>query len=311
MTGDEDNLELPPAEEVAGELPPEEAQLAEMPSESVNIDELRGETPMPVPEGESVEALLAEESLPDAGNLLADLPEPAPAAPEQPTFQLQFRSLTDEARAVIKKAAEVAGATVSDKAWAVAVPVLSQLTEYQAVVLLQAARSVGVAADAQVVLPGAAPTEEDLALGDLSAVPEAPAAALESAPSVELPKGEKEVLLCTPDRLPGGTVRETFGIVIAHRSIARRLFREDDLRDKLQKELRSVPQRAAMGLPSSQLQILLRDLLLDLRKSALAKGANAVLGVKLEAFPESGHSDPQLEQLRLVAFGTAAVVEKS
>jgi uncharacterized protein YbjQ (UPF0145 family) len=51
--------------------------------------------------------------------------------------------------------------------------------------------------------------------------------------------------------------------------------------------------------------------MLDLRRFALAKGANSVLGVKIEAFPESNPTDLQLEQLRLVAFGTAAVVEKS
>jgi hypothetical protein len=36
-----------------------------------------------------------------------------------------------------------------------------------------------------------------------------------------------------------------------------------------------------------------------------------VMGVRVEAFPESSNLDPSLEQMRLVAFGTAAVVEKS
>jgi uncharacterized protein YbjQ (UPF0145 family) len=161
-------------------------------------------------------------------------------------------------------------------------------------------------------MPHPVPSEEDLALGDLSAIPEMPVEGSESAPSVTLPKGEKDVLLCTPDHLPGGTVRETFGLVLAHRSIARRLFREDELREKLQKELRSVPgPSGAPALASSHLQLLLRELMQDLRKMALGKGANSVLGVKIEAFSESGTADPQLEQLRLVAFGTAAVVEKS
>ena len=106
-------------------------------------------------------------------------------------------------------------------------------------------------------------------------------------------------------------VLETFGIVVAHRSIARRLFREEDLRDRLEKELRAVPNRPASSLAGSHLEIALRDLFFDLRKGALAKGANSVLGVRIEAFPESGLSDPELEQVRLVAFGTAAVVEKS
>ena len=83
------------------------------------------------------------------------------------------------------------------------------------------------------------------------------------------------------------------------------------MREKLEKELKAVPGRGAPALASSHLQQVLRDLLLDLRKSALGKGANSVLGVKIEAFPESSSTDPLLEQLRLVAFGTAALVEKT
>lgn len=326
-----DDTDLPPAE-IPMDLPA--GADAEAPSlepkeflvsgeQSEDVKEFDQKTVMEaVPEGEllpgevpagpaeAVDALLSAEVLPEG--LETPIPEPAPALPEHPSFQLQFKSLADSARPAMKKALEAQGVTVSEKVWTAAVPVISQLTEFQAIALLQAARALGIAADAAVVMPNeTTPSEEDLALGDLLAVPEAPAVTVEAAPSVTLPKGEKEVLLCTPDNLPGGTVRESFGIVLAHRSIARRLFREEDLRDKLEKELRAVPNRPAMALPSSHLQITLRDLLLDLRKSALTKGANSVLGVKIEAFPESGVADPQLEQLRLVAFGTAAVVEKS
>jgi hypothetical protein len=188
---------------------------------------------------------------------------------------------------------------------------ITQLTEYQAILLLQSARALGVSVQLNVLRPLPLPSEEDLALGDLSAVAEPIPTALETAPSVSLPKGEKEVLLCTPDHLPGNAVVETLGIVLAHRSIARRLFREDDLKEKMEKELRLVPNRPSTSLPASHLQAVLRDLFLDLRKGALTRGGNSVLGLKIEAFPESSSSDPQLEQLRLVAFGTAAVVEKS
>jgi uncharacterized protein YbjQ (UPF0145 family) len=325
--GDDENPELIPAEMPAAEMPPSEEPkefLVQEQEQSVNLSDLTGNIDgtvieQPLPDGEaggepsgelgtqSVDDLLASEIPPEA----LGIPEPAPALPEHPTFQLQFRNLSGEARPALKKVLEAQGVSVTDKSWAATMPVISQLSEYQAVVLLQAANALGCGAEATVLLPGALPSEEDLALGDLSNIPDAGTLAVEAAPSVTLPKGEKEVLLCTPDSLPGGTVRETFGIVIAHRSIARRLFREEDLRDKLQKELRSVPGKPNAVLPSSHLQILLRELMLDLRKSALAKGGNAVLGVKLEAFPESGAKDPQLEQLRLVAFGTAAVVEKS
>lgn len=279
-----------------------------------------GEAPVdalaePHPEGEAsnaavaVDEMLSAEMLPEGLDTLPS-PEEALLLPAQPTFQIQLRIPSEEARTALKKALDAQGVVISEKAWAAPIPVVSQLTEYQGIVILQAARALGVPAEGAVVMPSPVPSEEDLALGDLAIIPDAPGSTTEAAPSVVLPKGEREVLLCAPDHLPGGTVRESKGIVVAHRSIPRRLFREDELREKMQKELSAVPNRAAPALPSSHLQLALRDLFLDLRKSALAQGANSVLGVKLEAFPESGVSDPQLEQLRLVAFGTAAVVEK-
>lgn len=330
MQGDDNNPELPPAE-VPMDLPPAEPEVeaasiepkeflvtdAEHSVDPAQFDAAPGGEQTPGGEeagaGEatstSVDDMLSAEILPE-GLDGAAMPEPAAALPEGPTFQLLFRSLSNDARPALKKALDALGVPLSDKVWSAAIPVVSHLTEFQGIALLQAAHALGVAAEVTVAMPHPLPTEEDLALGDLSLVPDLTPPILEAAPSVTLPKGEKEVLLCTPESLPGGTVRESFGIVMAHRSIARRLFREEDLREKLQKELRAVP-KGSVPLPSSQLQILLRELLLDLRKFALAKGANSVLGVKLEAFPESGLSDPQLEQLRLVAFGTAAVVEKA
>jgi uncharacterized protein YbjQ (UPF0145 family) len=242
---------------------------------------------------------------------LEALPEPAADLPQQPTFQLHLHEVPPSSQAALKKALESLGASVPEATWATGSPVVSQLTEFQLVSLLQIARALGISADPSVVLPNATPSEEDLALGDLSFIPDPSPTVAESAASVTLPKGEKEVMLCTPDQMPGVSVRESLGIVLAHRSIARRIFREEDLRDKLQKELKAIPGRGAQALPSSHLQIVLRDLMLDLRKAALAKGGNAVLGMKLESFPESGAGDPQLEQMRLVAFGTAAVVDKS
>ncbi|MGZ3694900.1 MAG: hypothetical protein ACXWQO_12035, partial [Bdellovibrionota bacterium] len=63
-------------------------------------------------------------------------------------------------------------------------------------------------------------------------------------------------------------------------------------------------------LPKSRLEGIFRELFLDLQKAALAVSGNAVLGVRIQTFPESNSLDPSLEQMRLVAFGTAAVVEK-
>lgn len=308
--------DLPPAEYSQSEEPlPEGDEPQEfLASESESLSEEEASPSAPAADEGSVaadvEELLSAEMIPEG---LDALPEATAvtALPQLPTFQLRLRGLSDSTRAAMKKALAAQGAAVPEQAWAAGTPVVSQLSEYQLILLLQTARALGLSAEGSVDLPEQMPSEEDLALGDLSSVPDPALVAGESAPSVTLPKGEKEVMLFSPDQVPGGTVRESFGIVLAHRSIARRIFREEDLLAKLQKELRGVAGRAAAALPSSHLQIILRDLMLDLRKAALSKGANAVLGVKIESFPESGMGDPQLEQLRLVAFGTAAVVDKS
>jgi uncharacterized protein YbjQ (UPF0145 family) len=321
-TGNDNEL---PAEE--SELPPQEFLVSENPSESPS-GLIGTEGLPPVDQGESApaegsgsellsvdellsEAVLEEGLLPEglADNALLE----AASAAVVPSFQLRLQGLTEEQKPALKKALEAQGIAVGEKTFATASPVVSQLTEFQAVQLLQALRAFGVQAQGMVVVPmQQSPTEDELALGDLSLVPEAGfEAAVESAPSVVLPKGEKDVLLCSPLQLPNSNVVETFGLVIVHRSIPRRLFREAEVREKLENELRTVPNRSIAPVASSHLQQVLRDLMLELRKSALAKGANSVLGVKIEAFPESSTTDPLLEQLRLIAFGTAAVVEKS
>ncbi len=308
--GDDEHSELPEGEPfellpLAGDAHPAEPD--ELSASHLEGDFGAGLESQPEQEL-AVDDLLSEALAPAAE---ADLFS-SPDLPKAPTFQLFFHSagnLDSNGRATIKKALETLG--VADTKWASAVPVISQLTEYQLISLLQTARALGLQATAKLQPEQQMPSEEDLALGDLSIIPESEFPVLESAPSVTLPKGEKDVLLCTADQLTGGKVLETFGIIIAHRSIARRIFREEEMRKKLEKELHSVPGRSETTLPSSHLHLLLRDLLQDLRKNALAKGGNTVLGVKLEAFPESSTLDPQLEQLRLVAFGTAAVVEKA
>lgn len=281
--------------ESAGELESPSGDAPADPADSgtdagLSVDELLGE------------AVLEEGALDPSLSLAA-------GAPPAPTFQLHLRGLTEAQRPAFRKLLEAQGLQLPDKG--AGTPVLSQLTEFQAVLALQAARALGIATDGSVQLPEAMPSEDELALGDLSAVPDTGGVSTESAPSVALPKGEKDVMLCSPTQIPGIRVVESLGIVLAHRSIARRLFREEDLRDKLDRELKAVPGRPTAALPSSHLQQVLRELLLELRKAGLAKGGNSVLGVKLEAFPESSSLDPQLEQLRLVAFGTAALVEKT
>lgn len=249
-----------------------------------------------------VEQLLASEVAPEA------LSEAMPAVDSgsQPTFQLQL-----ELKSAPKEALKALAESLSIKLPEGDAPLLSQLTEYQAIAFRQGALALGAVAKASIHFPLPALTEEDQALGDLAMVRDNPLPVSEGAPSIALPKNEKEVMVLTfADSAPDLQVHQTLGLVTAHCSIARRFFREEEAHEKLRKEVERLPGRNS-GIPASRLEALLRDLILDLQKMALQKGGNALLGLRLESFPETSHLDPELEQLRLVAFGTAAIVEKA
>lgn len=223
------------------------------------------------------------------------------------SFQLRLSGLGEDAKAALRDKAKVLGIEVAS-AWSAPAPILSQLTEFQAVELRRAALSLGWQVQVQARLPCLSADEEEAALGGLSEVPEPVLPFSEGAPSVALPGREQTVMLFSGGELAGYQLQQTQGVVAAHRSLARRFFREEELQERTERELGRLAQKT---LPSSRLELLLRELFLDLQKSALSRGCNAVFGLRLEAFPETTHLDPALEQLRLVAFGTAAVVEKS
>ncbi|MGZ3711244.1 MAG: hypothetical protein ACXVBE_05785 [Bdellovibrionota bacterium] len=226
-----------------------------------------------------------------------------------PTFQVKVavtRGVSEE----LKKIAADMGLTLAEAVLASSTPLISQLTEFQALYLLQRLKALGLHGSVEVKRPASAPTEEDLALGGLSSVPDDSPVHSEGAPSVQLPANEKGVLLYSGDSLPAFPVTQTLGVVTSHRSLARRFFRDDEVDDRLKREMERMPGRSASSLPKSRLEGIFRELFLDLQKAALAVSGNAVLGVRIQTFPESNSLDPSLEQMRLVAFGTAAVVEK-
>jgi hypothetical protein len=256
---------------------------------------------------ESVEDMLTAAAVPE--DALLDPPtSPGLDAAEQPSFRLRFAVKEEAQREALKGLAEKHALAFPDAPGAD--PIFSQLNEFQALALHQEALSLGLFAKASVVFPSSpAMTEEEAALGDLAAVPEGEGVIAEGAPQVSLPKHETDVLLLTEGQPSGLVLLQTLGVVTAHRSIARRFFREEEAQEKLQRELEMAAAKAP--LPASRLDFLFRELFLDLQKAALSRGGNAVLGLRLQAFPESHSLDPDLEQLRLVAFGTAAVVEKA
>ena len=260
----------------------------------------------------AVDEMLSAAVLDDASLSSGLLDEPAGSdtSSAPPQFQLFLQVPKGAQREELKKAATELGLTLDDAVWAADVPLISQLTEFQAVRLTQCARALDMPFTADVMHPHQAPSEEDLALGGLASVPDAAPVQVEGAPAVRLPGTERAVLLYSGDSFPGFPVLQSLGPVTAHRSIARRLFREEELEEKMRRELERVPGRGAANFPKSRLEALFRELFLDLQKASLSLGGNAVMGVRIEAFPESSHLDPSLEQIRLVAFGTGAVVEK-
>lgn len=268
---------------------------------------------LPAPDENSNPAIAVDDMLTAAvlDEVLPDLvASPASEPSSVPTFQLRLQITQGAVREELKKATADLRLNLPEATWTSDHPMASQLTEFQAIALLQRLRALGGSAAVEVYRPGTASSEEDLALGDLAGIGEPAVVKALGAPAVQLPGNEKGVLLYSGDALPAFPVTETKGIVTAHVSLARRFFRDDELEEKLRKEMEKMPGRAASNLPKSRLEMVFRDLLLDLQKAALANGANAVLGVRMQTFPESNSLDPSIDQMRLVAIGTAAVVEK-
>lgn len=284
-----------PNMEAMGEMPPM-GELEEAPSAEDDLDP-----------NLSVDQMLSDAVFEEPAAFTDETLLPLDAA-STPSFQLRLDLEKPEQRDKLKALAQAHALTFTESPGSS--PMISQLNEYQALAFRQAALAIGVAVRVNVIFPLPTLSEEEQALGDLASVAESSPIVAEGAPSVTLPANEKEVMLL-PDNAPGISIVESFGLVTAHRSIARRFFREEEAKEKLEKELQRMPGRNTRQLPSSRLEGLLKDLFLDLQKAALSRGGNAVLGIRLESFPETTNLDPSLEQLRLVAFGTAAVVEKA
>lgn len=306
--GDENNEILEPLEAVeeiqegpGGELTEvfKETLLDEAPlSAPLAEDELTELDRLPDP-NENPNPILAVEEMLDAATMNDVLAEITPAVGEVPSFQIHL-SLKKAQAEIFQKIAAEHGIDANAQ-------IISHLTEYQAVRLAMDLRKHQIGFLAQLYRPESLNSEEDMALGSLLTVADPSSALNESAPEVILPKNEKGVLLFTGNEIPGFMLVQTLGIVTAHRSLARRFFRGEELQEQMNREMAKL---GNPSIPKSKLESLLREIFLDLQKNALSQGGNSVLATRIEAFPETNHLDPGLEQMRLVALGTAAVVEK-
>lgn len=301
------NAELPPMPE-AGPIGVPDAGAA--PTAALDPSAAPTEAMAGLPEGDlpdpnenpdpalAVAEMLAA-ALPDADAILPDVS----AAPEgAPGFRVVVNGGLDAKREALKAPLTALGLDPSQSSF-------SRLTEFQAVRLLLELRQQGLSAHVALQRPDAPLSEEDLALGELQHVVDPVVLTQDGAPAVTLPGHEKDVMLCSGEAPTGFFTLETHGIVSAHRSIARRFFREEELQEQMERELQRYPSKGI--LPKSSIDKLFRELFADLQKRALGVGANAVLSVRIDCFPETTHLDPGLEQMRLVALGTAAVVEKA
>jgi uncharacterized protein YbjQ (UPF0145 family) len=307
--------DLPSADAASAELP-EDATSVQPFAEDFIADAAQEAADFPDPNENSNPAIAVDDML-SAGVL--EVPDPLPEdldslssrsvdALSQPTFHATIPlSLPKEKTEKLMKHAAALG--FPDSVWNNAHPIFSQLTEYQALSFRKLAAESGIEIPISIVFPTPTISEEEEALGDLAAVPDADLPLTEGAASIVLAKNEKEVMILV-DPLLGVSIRESFGLVTAHRSIPRKLFREDEAHLKLKRELRRVASRSESEMPDSQLAIQIRSLLRELQKLALQRGGNALIGFQFQTFSETNHLDPALDQLRLVAFGTAAVVEK-
>ena len=62
-------------------------------------------------------------------------------------------------------------------------------------------------------------------------------------------------------------------------------------------------------LPKAEMDKVFQNLLKSLQFEALRRGANGVIGIQLSGFPETNAIDPESDQIRLIASGTAVLLE--
>ncbi len=179
---------------------------------------------------------------------------------------------------------------------------IPRLQEAEAVQLMQWLLAAGFSVKAAMQWPNVEPA--------FSENQETPGHQAEGAPAVSLPDSAPEVMLLTSEQLPQFTQMQSLGLVTAHQSLSRRFFKEEDLQQEVDRELKKMQRTSSSQFASSTFAKIFRELCGELQRQALTLGANAVLGIHLQCHTEEEHRDPSLDQLRLIAIGTASIVEK-
>lgn len=130
--------------------------------------------------------------------------------------------------------------------------------------------------------------------------------------AVAMPEKPGEILLSTVETVPGYAAALNKGIVTAHGSVARAFFREEEKLERLQHKVSALapgskPER--LKLPRAEMDKIFQSLLERLQREAFRRGANGVIGIQISGFSESASFDPEADQIRLIATGTAVLLE--
>lgn len=133
--------------------------------------------------------------------------------------------------------------------------------------------------------------------------------------AVELPKNSREILLSTVEQIAGHEITEEKGILSAHSSVARSFFRADEQEARLEQKIDHLRPNASaaktLRLPRAEMDQVFERLLQRIQREAMRRGANAVIGIQISGFPEANSIDPEADQIRLIATGTAVVLQSS
>ena len=275
------------------------------PQEADQIEENTISTGLSLEELLDHELAVSENKQPAPGENLAVHPD------QLNSFQLKVCLANEQERIVLEKTLQDLEMDSMLEGQKTLYPMITRLNELQATLLYQLLNRVGIAVDCTQLQFASLQSN---ALDESTDIQWEATAASESsgAPAVTLLENAREVLLLTPNELPGYLISETQGIISAHRTIAKRLFREQDAQRKLVREISAYQTKSSgnKAVMSNHIDKTFAEIFFDLQKNALAVGANAVLDIRLEIFSEYLPMDTDREQVRLIAVGSATTVEK-
>lgn len=224
---------------------------------------------------------------------------------ENPADQRRVQTVLDRL-AILPEGSPAAGAAHSGvQRW-------SRLSEFQAYVLMANLFPLGfdVRLGQSEDSPAAAFAPPPEALTNVAA----PEPEMGGALPVALPTKEGEVFLSTTESIAGHHAQVSKGIVTAHGVIHRLFFREGELDIRMRQKLQELgPQPSGQAprrqLPRAEMDKIFANLLQKLQREAFRRGANGVVGIRIAGFTEAAALDPDADQIRLIATGTAVLLQ--